>query len=166
MRIILWSCFLLLSSCGDTAKKETPASNSKEVSAKSANPVTNAGQVGLPSITLEEMQILYDQADYIDLIFYNMNFSMSVNDKPNVKRVVTFVDKTQPNPNFTCPTMGRIIFQKDGEILIEADMHIDKHCSHFVFFKNGKKAFANNISEQGKGYFNKIFSQVKVAPAQ
>lgn len=165
MRIILWSCFfLVLSSCGDTAKKENAASKSTEVS--SPPTVTNATQAGLPSITLEEMQILYDQADYIDLIFYNMDFSMSVNDKPNVQRVVTFVDKSQPNPNFTCPTMGRIIFQKNGEILIEADMHIDKTCSHFVFFKNGKKAFANNISEQGKKYFSQIFSKVKVAPAQ
>lgn len=163
MRIILWSCFLLLlSNCGDTAKKGTPTS--KEVPPKPA--VNAATQAGLPSITLEEMQILYDQADYIDLIFYNMDFSMSVNDQNNVRRVVTFVDKSQPNPNFTCPTMGRIIFQKNGEILIEADMHIDKECSHFVFFKNGKKAFANNISDQGKAYFNQIFSQVKVAPAQ
>ncbi len=162
MRIILWSCFLLIvSSCGDTAKKGTPAST--EVPSK---PAVNATQAGLPSITLEEMQILYDQADYIDLIFYNMDFSMSVNDKSNVQRVVTFVDKSQPNPNFTCPTMGRIIFQKNGEILIEGDMHIDKECSHFVFFKDGKKAFANNISDQGKAYFNQIFSQVKVAPAQ
>ncbi len=162
MRIILWSCFLLvLSSCGDTAKKGTPTS--KEVPSKSA---TSTTQAGLPSITLEEMQILYDQADYIDLIFYNMDFSMSVNDKGNVQRVITFVDKTQPNPNFTCPTMGRIIFQKNGEILIEADMHIDKECRHFVFFKDGKKVFANNISDQGMAYFNQIFSKVKVAPTQ
>jgi len=146
MRIILWSCFFfVLSSCGDTAKKGSTAPDSAEVPSKSG--VVNAKQTGLPSITLEEMQILYEQSDYIDLIFYNMDFSMSVNDKPNVQRVVTFVDKTQPNPNFTCPTMGRIIFQKNGEILIEADMHIDKTCSHFVFFKNGKKAFANNISD-------------------
>ncbi len=162
MRIILWSCFfLVLSSCGDTAKKGTPAS-SEESSKSSATAI----QAGLPSITLEEMQILYDQADYIDLIFYNMDFSMSVNTKNNVQRVVSFVDKSQPNPNFTCPTMGRIIFQKDGEILIEADMHMDKECDHFVFFKNGKKAFVNNISDQGKAYFNQIFSKVKVAPAQ
>ena len=162
MRIIIWSCFFfLLSNCGDTAKKGNSALT--EVPSK---PTANSTQAGLPSITLEEMQILYDQADYIDLIFYNMNFSMSVNDKPNVQRVVTFVDKSQPNPNFTCPTMGRIIFQKNGEILIEADMHIDKTCSHFVFFKDGNKAYANNISDQGKAYFNQIFSQVKLAPAQ
>ena len=158
MRIILWSCFLLLSSCGDVAKKET---SSTEPSSK-----TSASQVGLPSITLEEMQILYDQTDYIDLIFYNKNFSTSASNKPQIQRIVTFIDKSQPKPNFTCPTVGRIIFQKNGKNLIEADIHIDIECSHFVFFKDGKKVFANNISDQGKAEFKQILAQTMVAPAQ
>jgi len=151
---------LILGNCGDkkTAAKEQSPTATKTATAPVVTP--NA----LPSITLEEMKLLYEKCNYIDFIFYNMDFSMSVQDKKNVQRVVTFVDKTQPSGNLTCKAMGRIVYQASGETLMEADMHFDKNCRHLVFYKDGKKVAANNMTDQGVTYFNQMFSQVKVTP--
>jgi len=149
-----------MSNCGDktTATKEQNPAIPTKTTAPAVTP--NA----LPSITLEEMKLLYEKCNYIDFIFYNMDFSMSVQDKNNVQRVVTFVDKTQPSGNLTCKAMGRIVYQSSGETLMEADMHFDKYCRHLVFYKDGKKVAANNMTDQGVAYFNQMFSQVKVSP--
>jgi len=118
----------------------------------------------LPSITLEEMQLLYDKCDFIDFIFFHMDFSMSVNTKSNIQKVVTFIDKPQPNPAITCPAMGRLVYQSNGEILMEADMHYEKDCYYFTFYKDNKKVYLNKMTEQGKNYFQQMFNQVKVVP--
>lgn len=160
--LLVTTCCLLLG----CKEKSSPAD--KATTAKTTTPAstTAAAPPAFPSITVEEMKVLYDNCDYIDFIFYHMDFSMSVNDKPNVQRVVTFVDKLQPPGNPTCPAMGRIVFQRSGETLMEADMHYDKDCSHFVFYKDGKKAYINKLTEQGKTYFQQMFSRVKVGAGQ
>lgn len=112
------------------------------------------------------MKKLYENCDYIDFIFYHMDFSMSVNAITNVRRVVTFVDKAQPAANLTCPAIGRIIYLDDGELLIEADMHFGKDCQHLVFYKDNKQVYANRITPQGIAYFQQMFNQVKVVPKE
>ena len=103
--------------------------------------------------------------DYIFyIIFYNVDFSMSVNNKPNIQRMVGFVSTNVANINRNCQPTGRIFFQKNGELMAEADMYYDDQCRYFVFQKNGKAAYANDITPEGQAYFAKIFSQVKVEP--
>ena len=159
--------FLLIGSIFDFVGCKEKSNNTVATPAAAKPTATQAAAAAppsLPSITIDEMRRLFDKCDYIDFIFYNMDFSMSVNDKSNVQRVINFVDKTQPAGNLTCPAMGRLVFQGNGEILLEADMHYDKTCQHFIFYKDGKKTYANNISQQGIQYFQQMFAQVRVAP--
>ncbi|MEM6317711.1 MAG: hypothetical protein AAF960_08575 [Bacteroidota bacterium] len=120
----------------------------------------------LPSISFEEMKKIYEGADFIDIIFYNVDFSMSVNNKSNIQRMVGFVSTNVADINPDCKAMGRLFFQQNGELLVEADMYYDEQCRYFVFQKNGKAAYANQITPEGQAYFAKIFSQVKVEPVQ
>ena len=120
----------------------------------------------LPSISFEEMKKLHDETDFIDIIYYNFDFSMSVNAKTNIKRMVGMVSPNAANLNPNCQAMGRIFFQKNGNLLIEADMYFDKQCRYFVFQKDGKPAYANDLTPEGQAYFTKIFSQVKVEPTK
>ena len=116
----------------------------------------------LPSITFEEMKVLYEGADFIDIIFYSVDFSMSVNNKTNIQKMVAFVSTNVATINPSCKPTGRIFFQKNGELLAEADMYYDDTCRYFIFQKNGKAAYANDITPEGQAYFARIFSQVKV----
>ena len=160
----------LLLSVGGLGCKDKPATtNTATTSTTPTSPppaAVSSVPPAYPSISLEEMKVLFDKCDYIDFIFYNMDFSMSVNDKGNVQRVITFIDKAQPPGDVTCPAMGRIVFQSDGEILSEADMHYDKECFHFVIYKDGKKAYTNKMTAQGRTYFQQMFAQVRVVPNQ
>ncbi len=163
--LLFVGCLAIVIGCKE--KTNTAANNTANSASATANQPTTtqpATPHPLPSITLDEMQVLYNECDYIDFIYYNMDFSMSVNTKTNVQRVVTFVDKTQPSGSATCPAMGRIIYQKNGETLLEADMHYSQDCQHFIFYKDNKQVYANNMTPQGIAYFQQMFSQVKVVP--
>jgi hypothetical protein len=89
---------------------------------------------------------------------------MSVNNKRNIQQTVGFVSTNGASLNNACKAMGRVFFQRNGELLIEADMYLDAQCQYFVFLKNGRPAYANDITPQGKAYFAKVFSQVKIEP--
>lgn len=148
--------FLLffLVSCGN-GNQQSPSK--KETSPKTE---TNAS---LPGITFEEMKEIYETCDYIDFIFYNVDFSMSINAKTNIQRTVGFISTSTTALKPSCQAMGRIFFQRNGELLIEADMFFDENCQYFVFQKEGKPAYINAITPQGQAYFKQIFSQVRVS---
>lgn len=159
--LLILLSFFLFSSCEESEKKEGMAKD--KLWETKANEVKVST---LPSITFEEMKELYEGCDFIDIIFYNVEFSMSVKNKSNIQRMVAFAspDVAQINPN--CKAMGRLFFQKNGELIVEADMYYDDQCQYFVFQKNGKNAYANNITQEGQAYFAKIFSQVRVESTQ
>ena len=91
---------------------------------------------------------------------------MSVSNKSNIQRMVGMVSTNVAKLNPSCQPTGRIFFQKNGELLMEADMYFEEQCRYFVFQKNGKPAYANDITPEGQAYFAKIFSQVKVESNQ
>lgn len=161
--IIALFALILVSSCGgNNADKEAAAKRAEQWKTKAEAVKVSS----LPSITFDEMKLIYEGADFIDIIFYNVDFSMSVNNKSNIQRMVGFVSTNVAQINTACQPMGRLFFQKNGEIMVEADMYYDENCRYFVFQKNGKAAYANDITPEGQAYFAKIFSQVKVEPAQ
>jgi len=159
--IIMGLIVTALSSCGEEVKDDKRALSRDEMwKTKTAEVKVSS----LPSITFEEMKVLYEGADFIDIIFYDVDFSMSVNNKTNIQKMVAFVSTNVARINPSCKPTGRIFFQKNGELLAEADMYYDDKCRYFVFQKNGKAAYANDITPEGQAYFAKIFSQVKVEP--
>jgi len=147
---------LLLISCNDNNSKKLNREKKWESEGQAVN-ITS-----LPSISFEEMKNIYETCDFIDLIFYNVDFSMSINTKSNIQRTVGFIATNAAKLNPACQAMGRVFFQRNGELLIEADMYFDEQCQYFVFLKNGKPAFANDLNPQGRAYFSQVFSQVKV----
>ncbi|MEM1120616.1 MAG: hypothetical protein AAGJ18_09205 [Bacteroidota bacterium] len=118
----------------------------------------------MPSISFEEMKEIYEGCDFIDIIFYTVDFSMSVNAKSNIQRMVGMVSTNAATLNPECQAMGRLFFQKNGEMLIEADMYFDDKCQYFVFQKDGQPVYANYITPEGQAYFKQVFAQVKVTP--
>lgn len=159
--LLIFLTVLLFSSCGETEEKKGIAKD--KLWATKSNEVKVST---LPSITFEEMKAIYDGCDFIDIIFYNVDFSMSVNNKTNIQKMVGFVSTNVATINPSCKAMGRLFFQKNGELLVEADMYYDDQCRYFVFQKNGKNAYANDITPEGQAYFAQIFSQVKVEAVQ
>lgn len=157
--IVIISIGFFFSNCGEKKTKDKEGMSREEMW---NTKTTDVKVASLPSITFEEMKVIYEGADFIDIIFYDVDFSMSVNSKTNIQKMVGFVSTNVAQLNQNCKATGRIFFQKNGELLAEADMYYNDQCRYFVFQKNGKAAYANDITPEGQAYFARIFSQVKI----
>ncbi len=152
--LILFSC--LVFSCTQ------PAVNNTE-STDSATAVTNTQQTGekLPSITVEIMQKLFDQCNYVDYLFYETNFSMSMTNKQSIQQTLTHVSEQVPVLDPNCKSIGRVFYEIEGNTEVEAEIFFSNQCQYFVFMKGNEKIYANNITADGVAHFNNIFNQAK-----
>jgi len=113
----------------------------------------------LPSIPVEIMQTLFDQVNHVDYLFYESNFSMSMDSKASIQQTLTHVSEKVPVLNKNCKSIGRIFYEIDGNIEIEAEIYFSDQCQHFVFMKDNKRIYANNLTPEGVAHFKNIFKQ-------
>lgn len=121
-----------------------------------------AHQVNLPSITLEEMENLNTKCDFIDYTFYDprLPMSISLNELPSIRLTYGHVSQTTPTPTApTCKPTGRIFYQSQGDYILEAEFYFSDGCTYFVFFKDGKPTYANDMSPAGKKFFSNNITQ-------
>lgn len=126
---------------------------------------TNANDISYPSLTKEIIKDLAMNCDFVDYIFYDLPISISQDDKKAIVSNINFISKEVPTripPG--CKAMGRKSFMQNGEILIEADIYLNKEegCYLYVFYKDGKKAYANNISSDGVNFYFNVFNQAGI----
>jgi len=116
----------------------------------------------LPSLTKELMQKIAKSCDYIDYIFYNLPISISQDEKSAIMSNINFISReTLGDYSSSCKSMGRKSFQSDGEIILEADIYLDKAngCFFYIFLEDGKPAYANKISKDGINFYFNVFGQ-------
>jgi len=106
---------------------------------------------------------LYNECDYLDVIFMELPFSMSQGHPSGIRNLLSQLDNVPPesiDPN--CPLMGNQVYQKAGETLAEADFYISEGCNYFVFTYQGKKYY-NKVKQTGINFYenlrNKKFNQ-------
>lgn len=148
-------CFFCFASCGTTTD------NKDSTAKKPAEKVVAQTSAQLPSITVELMQKLYDKCDYVDYLFYESDFSMSMNNKGSIQQTLTHVSEGVPVLNPNCKSIGRVFYEIEGNTEIEAEIFFSNECQYFVFMKDQKQIYANNITGDGVAHFNNIFEQAK-----
>jgi len=146
-----FSLLLALMSCN------TPPTEKTET--KSAPVKTVVAAEKLPSIPVAILQKLFDNCDYVDYLFYETNFSMSMNNKGSIQQTLTHVSQTVPVLDNTCKSIGRVFYEINGETEIEAEIYFSDKCQYFVFMKDNKRIYANNITPDGVAHFQNIFKQ-------
>jgi len=122
----------------------------------------------LPPITQEQIIELYEEADYIDYIFFDWSFSMNQADSNAVKAAVTFISD-QPVMGFSpsCKPIGRIIFNSKGETLQEADLYFSEGCYFYSFVnEDNRPAQRNQMTEQGQGFYQDMFAKAHQPAAE
>ncbi len=145
--IVLWSC-----------QNEAPKSSA---SAKQETPTQPAGEKLYPSIDPARLVMLWDSATNVDVIFYNLSFSLSQNKQQDIRGMINTIDKEVPVINPACQAIGRIFFVVDGRNAVEADMYFQDGCHYYVFMENGKPKYANNMTEAGVNFFTNVFNNVR-----
>jgi len=119
-------------------------------------------QVNLPSITSAEMENLNVNCDFIDYTFYDprLPMSISLNELPSIRQTFGHVSQGLPAPTVpTCKPSGRIFYQSKGDYMLEAEFYFTNGCTFFVFFKDGKATYANDMSDAGKQFFSNNIAQ-------
>lgn len=145
--LITWS------SCKESGTNKQNVKESETVSEELLN---------LPSIPQELVKELYNNCTYTDYIFNELNFSLSQDNVNSVKASIGFISteiqKTKPQG---CNAIGRKFFQVNGEIAIEADVYFSKNCTFYIFFVDGKPAYANKMTQEGYNFYGNIIKQGK-----
>jgi hypothetical protein len=115
----------------------------------------------LPGYPQEKVKLLFDSCDYIDVIFYYEDFSLNQKNQTDIRKMLNYISSNAPQTlNATCQPIGRIFFQVKGRNEAEADIFFQNECLYYLFYENGKYAYANNFTQGGVNFFSKIFAQV------
>ncbi len=139
----------------DTAVEANPAP------AETTPAPAAAGTATYPSIAGETVKMLWDKCDYIDFVFYYLNFSMSQKVQNSIRATIAQISTTVPEIDPNCQPIGRIFFQSDGVNIMEADIFYSNGCAYYIFYEDGKYAYANRMLPTGEKFYDNIFKQVQ-----
>jgi hypothetical protein len=149
-----------LLACSDKAKPSETGSTegAAGTAAPAATVSNNAGS--LPPMPKERLQNLWDNCDYIDFVFFDLDFSMSQEEKSAIQGTVAGIGANAPTLNPACKPIGRVFFQVAGKNVEEADLVMGQGCVYYIFQENGKPAYANLLTERGFKFYQDVFTQV------
>ena len=144
----------LFCTCGPSPEKE-PATGSAVVA--------TAPQQGIsyPSIELSRLEYLFDNATYMDATFYNLPVSINQSSLEQIRSTLAGIAAEPATIAPACSPAGHIWFQVNGKNIEEADIYFQQGCVAYVWYENGKPAYANQMTEGGAGFYQNIINSVK-----
>ena len=160
--VVLVGILAILFSCQPGQKEQGGDQQQNKEPASSQQP---AGEQLYPSIPLDTLQMLWAQCDYIDYVFYYKDFSVSQNKQVDIRGAIRYISEEAPVIPPACQPIGRVFFQVQGENRLEADLYFSQGCAFFLFYEDGKKAYANAMMPAGVQFFNQVMSAGIQAPA-
>lgn len=149
---------LLLTACGD---KNNAANTATTTTPTNTPPATTTTANTYPSIPLERLEYLWDNADYMDVIFYDLPISMNQNSLENIRSTLIHISDQTPQILPECKSIGRIFFQVEGKAIETAEIYFQQGCTFYLWLENDQPAFANMMTEDGISFYNNIFRQVQ-----
>ncbi len=117
-------------------------------------------------IPAERLAVLSEECDYIDFLFYHHDFSMSQNHRQSIRTTVAGISSSPANIKSSCKADGRIYFMAEGETLVEAEIFLDPDCAYYIFFENGERTHANQMTEDGLNFYTNVFQQAEQTRGQ
>lgn len=160
------SCLLLIfliSSLNACGTRETTQNKAAPPTPAPAIAPAAPAAPALPSVSNEMVKNLWENTTFLDYTFYTLPLSMSFDNAPAIQNVLSHLEPTPVALPASCKPTGRAFFQKNGEDLAIAEFYLHTDCRCFVFFKDGKPAHSNRISDKGLGFYQ---NSIKQAAAQ
>jgi hypothetical protein len=147
----------ILYSCGSDGS----ADSQNDTTEPATNPVAEVPSY--PSVPADTIKALFNECDYIDYVFYYTNFSVSQKEQRDIQTAITYIASETPEINPNCKPVGRIFYQVEGENRVEADLYFSQGCMYYLFYEDGKPAYANRIMPNGISFYTKIFQRAPSA---
>lgn len=153
---------LFFGACQDNNQTSNKTSKAEQETSTQGNTVpVQQGEHLYPSIPLDTLVALYNECDFIDYVFYYTNFSVSQSEKSDIQTAIRYISEEAPLINANCKPQGRLFFQVNGENKMEADLYFEPDCTYYVFYQDGKPAFANKLMPGGIQFYNNIFTSIQ-----
>lgn len=119
-----------------------------------------------PSIDPARLTKLWDSASNVDIVFYNLDFSLSQSKLADIRGMINTISPEVPGINPGCPAIGRLFFVVDGKNELEADLVFQDDCHYYIFYEDGKQKYANKMTSAGINFFNNVFKNVQTQMTQ
>lgn len=120
-----------------------------------------AEPAGPPRLPLTQMQRLVDSVDYVDYLFHELDFSMSLDDERGIKYALAQIGEEAARPAQGCQPIGRIFYQIEGRVAAQADLYFSAGCTYLAFVDDaGAVTHANEMSPVGEDFLNNQFAQL------
>lgn len=114
-----------------------------------------------PPLPAVEYRRLADSVTYIDYLFFEQAFSMSMSEPAAIRYAIEGISPEAATPRQACAAMGRLFYKIDGRTVREADLHFAPGCTYLAFYGADKRvAYANELSDEGKAFFNNQFRRL------
>jgi hypothetical protein len=110
-----------------------------------------------PTLPPEFQNNIFTNCTYLDYIFNDLPFSVSQNDRTGIMTNVGFIGSEVPTHiNKNCKSLGREMFQINGEIVLEAEIFFTAECNYYLFYVDGKPKYSNVISKSGIDFYRNL----------
>ncbi|MBP7821893.1 MAG: hypothetical protein KA010_03140 [Saprospiraceae bacterium] len=152
--------------------KNEPKAAIADPQANSTTTTSNADQsttseVKYPIVPEDIMKDLWNSADGLDVIFYDLPISISQDNAAATRQSLGYIAAESAPINGLCKSVGRISFKVKGTIKLEAEIYLGPLCNYYVFLdKNNKPVYANKLNQQGIDFYTSIVGSVRQAPAK
>ena len=148
-RLLLGGFFLLFGCQAGEADKATEAP-----------PAPAAQNTTYPSIPDSTMQYLWERCDYVDYIFYELDFSVSQSSQHEIRKSLQHISRAVPDVSPACRPIGHLFYQVEGENVLEANIFFSPECQYYLFYRDGEPAYANAMTPAGVQFYEYLLTQV------
>ena len=143
----------LLCACGDSA------SSTSEADASGGSQASTSTEVR--ALPLSTMQRLVDSVDYVDYLFYEYDFSMSMDQGQGIGYAIATIGEQAAIAQPNCKPIGRIFYEIQGSTAASAQLYFSPGCSYLEFLDDQDRVmYINEISPVGKDFLNQQFAQI------
>ncbi|CAH1002203.1 hypothetical protein LEM8419_03120 [Neolewinella maritima] len=139
---------LSFSGCGAEPKEKQPAAPS------------------YPPLPLERLTVLWDSATTYDVVFNELPISASQQNLGDIQQSLTYIASDAPQIDPDCTPVGHVWFQAGPNRGEEADLYFSAGCVYYLWYENGRPAYANALTEAGVVFYNNILRQAQQAQPQ
>ena len=146
---ILFAFILLLGVVGC----QNDGSSSKSTAKKSTQETT------FPPLPENRRMDLFKKTIAVDVIAYDLGVSLSYNNPGSIQPVVSMIKPSSGDAKKGCKPVGRISFMFETGIGEEAEMYVHQGCKTFVWLDKGKKAFSNELTDEGRDFWNNFIPE-------
>lgn len=125
-----------------------------------------AGNHTYPSIDLDRLVYLWENATYMDATFYTLPISINQSELAQIQQTIATVGQDPLVLPTSCKATGHIWFQVNGKNIEEADIYFSPGCVGYIWYEDGKPAYSNQMTEGGINFYNNIVNSVQPQGAQ